>query len=276
MATEYTPKALHHPHFHKGNRTKLPNGDWQGESDVFPPVTVNNPDQEGFYRAKGYLAHGEKPPVSAEYREYPLMLSHPEHVDAVPEQRIMFKGADGKPVEQIVPGTPERFPHAIVKSKADEQSWLAKGYRRLGKPDPDAAERAQASPFNPDFVPQEFPKMVDGKIVDPFNEVKFQEYPKWVGNVIVHNADEERVARETQPDLVKPEKCVICGNEIAATEPSGEGPLGKFHLSHVAQSYGSEPAATEPQKRVAAGKRAAQTRKARTERLKQPAATAAE
>ena len=274
MATEYTSKALHNPHFRKGNRIRLPNGDWQGESDVFPPITVNNPDQEAFYRAKGYLAHGEKPPISAEYREYPLMLSHPDHADAIPEQRMMFKGLDGKPVEQITPGSPEKFPHAIVNSKAEEAPWLARGYRRIGKSDADAVERAVASPFNPDFTPQEFPKMVDGKIVDPFNEVKFQEYPKWVGNVIVHNADEERAARKAQPDVVKPEKCVICGNEIKPSEASGNGPLGSFHLLHVTQTYGTEPSAKEPQKRASAGKRAAQTRKERAERLKQSAATA--
>lgn len=239
---EEFPKALHHPQFRKGAMKEIkgidsvsgkPFTDYQGEPDMFPPVTVNNEQQEAFHRAKGYLMHGEVPPAPVDYAEYPLMLSHPDHVDAVPDDFDIKKSPSGEVISTRIPGHPEKFPAIMVKSPEDEQKWLEKGYARIGKTDALASERSKASPYDPNFSPEEYPKVVNGKIVDPFAEMDHNRYPMYVGDLLVKNAQEEAQARgEAVSEPLAP--CVICGEDIEEDDPVSEGPMGKYHLVHMA------------------------------------------
>ncbi len=271
--SDYVAKTLRHPAYRKGVSKKLPNGDWQGEPDIFPPVTVNSPEQEAFHRAKGYLGPNERPASAVAYAEYPVMLYHPDFVEAVPTT-IDIQIIDGKQHQVSVAGKPAVLPPQTAASESEELALNERGYRRVSKSDPDAVQRAKSVPFDPDFSPEEYPKMVDGVIVDPHNEVTFQKYPMCVGDQIVNNAAEERAARAKQKMPVALDKCVICGNDIQEGEKPGSGPLGKFHLSHVTQSYAPEPDTSA--KRAEAGKRAAETRAARRKRLAEPANATAE
>lgn len=174
------PLTLHHPAFVKGTTTRVPvldangapvmrNGmpdfNYRGTSDRFPPVDVQNEDQEFQYRAKGYGSTTDivTPPT---YHEYPVWL----------------KNADGAEV--------------MAKDAHEEAEFLNGGYERKGKSDPEAVERSIANPYDPDFEADEWPKMVDGKLMqDPNKSDGALHYPMWVGDSIVKNEAEERAAR---------------------------------------------------------------------------------
>lgn len=282
MAKEEFPKTLHHPHFRKGKITELKGKDavsgkaftdYQGEPDLFPDVVVNNPDQEAFYRAKGYLPHGEVPPAPIAYCEYPVMLSHPDHVDAVPDDFDIKKGPSGEVISTRIPGSPEKFPPVMAKDSADEDKWVKAGYKRIGNIDAAASERAKASPYDPDYKVSEYPKIVDGKIVDPHATMDHNRYPMYVGNVLVNSAAEEVAARGEEP-ILPAEKCIICGEPIVVADGGwGNGVAGPFHLHHIntATEESHEPPSPPGKARTEAGKKAAETRKAKKERERQAA-----
>lgn len=286
MAKEEFPKVLHHPHFRKGvakpiagteqknQKGEVIRQDFQGEPDLFPDVAVNNSDQEAFYRAKGYLVHGEAPPPPADYSEYPVMLSHPEHVEAVPDTTEIKKNATtGQPETFRITGTPEKFPPVMAKDAAEEKKWVTKGYKRIGKADGEASQRAKASPFDPNYKLSEYPKFVDGVIVDPHATLDHNRYPMWVGDVLVNSAEEERAARGIKADapVLPAEKCVICGGPIIAADGGwGNGAAGPFHLAHLSGKESKTPEADKA-KRAEAGKKAAETRKRKKERAGQAA-----
>src|ERR1700734_2335482 len=137
MADKYEPKTMHHPHFRKGKieevRTKDAAGkeviDYNGDPGVFPPVVVKSPDEEAACRAMGYLFHGEAPPPPAEYSEYPVMLNHPGHGDAIEPEHIPVKTDAGISIT-IIPGTPEKFPPRQANSPAHERELEKAGYKR--------------------------------------------------------------------------------------------------------------------------------------------------
>lgn len=247
----YEPKLMQHPHARKGAITEIkgedpvsgrPFTDYQGEPDMFPDVTVKDPTTESYYRSRGYLVPGEVPPPPAEYSEYPVMLAHPDHVDAVPDDFTIEKGENNEIIRHRIPGSPEKFPPMIATSKADEKKLGAKGYKRAGADNPDAIRRAKASPYKPGQEAQEFPKMVDGHVVNPnANRGGPAEYPKWVGDKIVNSrAEEEKLTGKTATKTVV-ETCLICGEGIGPDEAKGNGPNGVFHMAHL-QSTAPPPA----------------------------------
>lgn len=242
MSSEEFPKVLHHPHYRKGKMTEVsgkdpisgkPFTDYNGEPDLFPDVTVNNGDQEAFYRAKGYLLHGEAPPPPADYAEYPMMLSHPGHKDAIPDDFDIRKDANGQVITTRIQGSPEAFPPVMVKDAAEEKKWAEKGYKRIGKADGDASQRAKASPFDPDYKMSEYPKFVDGKIVDPFAEISHNRYPMFVGDKLVNNRAEELMARGEAEVSTPAAVCIICGEDIMDDQDSQAGVAGPFHAFHT-------------------------------------------
>lgn len=194
------PKTMVHPHFRKGTAAVVegvdPNSgrkykDYQGTADRLPPLFVENDQQEDRARAKGYLDHGEAPAAIAEGTEYPLMMVHPEHVDAVPDEKVPHS-VDGGPVTFVtVPGKPERYPHRTVATAAEELAWRAKGYDRPGVCDPAAVEASIAMPYDPNRGDQEWPKYVQtgvdpaGKPImtlmqDPAIKPEVKAYPMWI------------------------------------------------------------------------------------------------
>lgn len=287
-ADKYQPKTLNHPQYRKSVPQKyvtMQDGvelvNWRGDPDLFPPITVNNPEQEAFYRAKGYLAPGESVPKPADYAEYPVMLSHPGHVDKIPDDFDIKRGTDGGIISTRIPGSLEKFPPMMAKDEAEEEALNTKGYQRVGRADSDASERAQASPYDPNYTAKEFPKMVDGKIVDPHNTMAHDRYPMWVGDILVNDEIEERAVRGGDHAPILPaEKCIICGEEFKAGDEWRSGAAGPFHVKHMSAAPTATPSAAplavaaidgKSAKRVAAGKKSAETRLAKKERERQAA-----
>ncbi len=159
----------------------LPVGGTRGTPEWFMPVMVNNQTQEEAHRAMGYLAFGETPPMTT-LKEYPLMLQHPDFKEAVPEQTIATVDEHGNLHHSIIKAVPGQFPPWQVNTPEEEAAWSEKGYRRPGKYDPTAIKDAIASPHVPGRVAEEWPKMVDGKVVDPRPKEVSTNYPKWIAD----------------------------------------------------------------------------------------------
>lgn len=190
MIDQKYPMAMHHPHHTPAVLGTAPG---EGKPALFPPLEVNNEDQEEEARAKGYLRFGETPERKVSHLEYPKMMRHPQHREAEPEQQHAKKDEDGRFVQWSTPGSPELYPHAIVNSPDEEEAWLVKGYEVPGTFDEAAYERAHAVPYVVGFEPGEWPKWVDGVLVDDPNRPvsTVEEYPKWVGDRIVNSRAEE-------------------------------------------------------------------------------------
>ena len=246
----YEPKLMKHPHARKGEIHKIegkdpvsgrPFTDSQGEPDVFPDVTVEDPTTEAYYRSRGYLVPGEVPPPPAEYSEYPVMLVHPDHVDAVPDDFTIEKAENGEIIRHRIPGTPEKFPPKTANSKSEEKRLGADGYKRAGHDNPDAIRTAKANPHRPGQKTEEFPKMVDGRVVDPgASRGGPAEYPKWIGDKLVNNLAEEEALTGKRAKATVVETCVICGQGITPDQPKGTGANGAFHMAHL------QPEAVKP------------------------------
>lgn len=246
----YEPKVMHHPNSRKAKIKPVVGvdaagrqvTDYQGEPDTLPDVTVKDPTTEAYYRARGYLFVGEVPPPPVEYKEYPVMLIHPDHVDAVPDDWTVEKGEHGEVIRHRIPGTPEKFPPRQANDEAEEAAWNAKGYVRGGQDNPDAIRTAKASPYVPNRVHKEYPKIVDGVVVDPdADDGGPIQYPKWVkppgakDAVIVNSLEEEINITGVVPELPAEgeETCVICGEVInEGDEGVGKGKKGLYHLTH--------------------------------------------
>jgi len=98
MIHQEYPKTLVHPHARQGKATPVHGTDpesgrqfvdYQGTPDMFPPVTVSDPDSEALHRAKGYRPAGESdaaafansfaaPPSDFVHAEYPKFIATAE------------------------------------------------------------------------------------------------------------------------------------------------------------------------------------------------------
>jgi hypothetical protein len=209
MKTPDFPKTMTHPAHQRGASIPIPTVDaagrtvvdYQGTPDRFPPVVVNNSDQEEQHRAMGYIAFGEHAATAAAYQEYPKMLTHPEYEPAV-EMILEQRNGANQVISPGVPGTPAKFPSLGVHNPDEEEAALAKGYLQPGKSDPDAVQASISSPYDPARVTQEWPRMVNGVLTqDPsINTSGFQEYPKWIGDKMVNSLAEEWALTGRKPD----------------------------------------------------------------------------
>jgi hypothetical protein len=140
--------------------------------------------------------------MSTAYNEYPLMMCHPDHVDAVPDEKVPHRDSETGPVTIVtVKGAPEVLPHVTVHNAAEEAKAHAKGYRRPGTADAEAVAASIANPHVPGRVAQEYPKYVptgehdaDGKpimkvIQDPNAVVEDRSFPKWLTVGKAENGD---------------------------------------------------------------------------------------
>ncbi len=201
--TEY-PKQMVHPAYVKGTTTAVHGEDsvsgrkfidYQGTPDRYPPVAVSNPDEEAQYRAKGYKAYGEPDMNAIGFIEYPKMMVHPQHEPAV-EAIVETRNGAGQLLSAAIPGRAAKFPPMTVNNPREEESATARGYETPGKSDPEAMAASKASPYQPGRVTNEYPKMVDGKLVqDPAIDLNAaKEYPKWIaahGKQVNNRAEEE-------------------------------------------------------------------------------------
>lgn len=187
-----------------------------GTPDRFPPIVVNNQDQEEEYRAKGYLASGESPIHVDGYHDFPKWLVHPEFVEEVPLVNALFD-PEGRLVRAAIPGTPAKYPSLLVTDLAGQKTAFARGYIEQVAPDPRAMEALVASPYVPGRVTSEYPKMVDGVLVqDPaIDQSGFQEYPKWVGDNLVNSrAEELALNKGLEPIVDAPSAFTERANEL--------------------------------------------------------------
>lgn len=214
MSEPYTPQIMHHPHYAPAICNRPPPAGKPFDPAIhsnesrparFPPVTVKTKEQEEEARAKGYLLPGEAPPHVEGYFEYPKMMQHPDHVPEVEPEHIPEKQEGGGIKVTVVPGKPAKFPHVFVNSKAEEDAWREKGYEIPTPPDPVAFSRAKAAPLPDGYAGNEWPKMVNGVLMQDPNSAtdNSHEYPKWVNDpdrergadVLVNNRHEENAAR---------------------------------------------------------------------------------
>jgi hypothetical protein len=150
----------------------------------------------------------------ATYAEFPLVMKHPayrparkiaEATPAIPPQ----------PGQALIPGKPEQWeaewmPQVTVMNEDQREYYASKGYVAPGIPDAAAFSTAQAAPYNGQ-TPSEWPKMIDGKLVqdpntpktaDPERRTGFLEYPK----ILTHPKYEpaRKIADEVYEEMPNP------------------------------------------------------------------------
>ena len=115
-------------------------------------------------------------PDGTQYNHYPLRMTHPHYRPAVLGGE--FKRDDGTKYYQQ--GSSQQFPPVTVEDRDGEEYYRAKGY--------EPATRGDHVAF------------VDAHTPVPSSFGPIQEYPKWVGERIVKDADEEaaEIARQAR------------------------------------------------------------------------------
>lgn len=177
------PVVMTHPQYKAAETWVSGAGDGNFNSSParFPPVTVNDENQEAMYRARGYLRYGEAMPKVAEYSEYPLMMSHPDHADAVPVT-MGARMENGQMIQFTIAGTAEKLAPVTVTNADQEEHWRVKGYARAGHTDEHAFEKATVSPGEPGDEWPQWVEQEDGTTIlmqDPDSPVDDpDEYPK--------------------------------------------------------------------------------------------------
>ena len=105
-----------------------------------------------------------------EYQQYPMMMTHPgfrpARLGTSPDDR---KGTPG------TQGQAAYMPPVTVADSQQEEYHASQGYQPAGKGNPAAFVQAHTSPETP---------------------YHREEYPKYVGDIVVHNEDEEIAAME--------------------------------------------------------------------------------
>jgi hypothetical protein len=111
------------------------------------------------------IDRGEAP--APEFVEFPKMMTHPAFEPARPAEEVKLPGGS----IQFVGGTNIRFPPMLVQNQDQQDYYEAQGYVSQGKSDAAAFARAQTqAPAPANYVPQEYPKWVGGKIVNDAEE----------------------------------------------------------------------------------------------------------
>lgn len=116
------------------------------------------------------------------FEEYPKYMKHPHEKPAV----LGTEYGQGKPMQ---------FAPVVVNNKRQEEEYASKGYEPAGKSNVAAFNRAMIAPVDDTYVYAEYPKWVNGVLVqDPAiveDKSNPNEYPKYVEGVLVQNWDEE-------------------------------------------------------------------------------------
>ena len=123
-----------------------------------------------------------------------------------------------------IPGTPEKYPHVVAESGAEEKEWRGKGYLPAGEWNPEAYDHATVAPGVPGG---EWPKMVDGVLTqDPdAPPPPSNEYPKCVfppgcdmsNPPIVNSREEEYKIMGHPRPLVKIDLSPLVDNGVIPT-----------------------------------------------------------
>jgi hypothetical protein len=111
-----------------------------------------------------------------EHQEYPKHMSHP-HSRRATLEKLNPDQPDKRANWQ---GTPDMFPPVLVFNEDQEEEHRSRGYVTLGKSSPEAFASSSAVAAKPDYVPEE--------------------YPKWVNGVLINSADEEPDGDDSRTD----------------------------------------------------------------------------
>lgn len=160
------------------------------------------------------------------HEEYPKVLRHPAYkparkiADAVQGAPGGINLGFGSPEQW----EPEKWPAVTVTTADQEEYYAANGYKPAGMSDPAAFSAARASPFVPGRTVSEYPKMVNGVLVqDPSAPVSsFQKYPMYMqppngGEAVLVETEaqeQELLARWTDPDAKGPRDAVASDFEF--------------------------------------------------------------
>ena len=130
------------------------------------------------------------------HQEYPLVMVHPAM--KAPEITPVITPDPTRPGSFLTNyrSTAGQLPPVTVNNADQEAQYEAKGYKRGGLSDANAFQASFAAPYRPGDGPSEWPKMVNGKLMqDPSIPTGAQEYPKWMGDdnsgKLVHNEEQE-------------------------------------------------------------------------------------
>jgi len=99
------------------------------------------------------------------HQEFPKWMAHPHAQKSVP-----VKTEPGAPDKGLFSsgyqGTVEKFPPVTVNNEDEEAEYVSKGYAEAGKSNPWAFNDAQATPTPPGYEPVQYPKWVNGTLVN--------------------------------------------------------------------------------------------------------------
>src|SRR3984957_18868557 len=117
------------------------------------------------------------------HQEYPLVMVHPAMQAPVITPVITPDPTRPGSFLTNYRSTPGQLAPVTVNNADQEAQYEAKGYKRGGISDANAFQASFAAPYRPGADGSEWPKMVDGKLVqDPSLAKGPQEYPKWMGD----------------------------------------------------------------------------------------------
>lgn len=151
--------------------------------------------------------------------EFPKWLHHPGYSPAV-----LSTGAVAGPLTRgahyAAVGRSAQFPPVIVHNRDDEDWYVSKGYEG-GAYDHAKVLKQQIAPLPHGYVEREYPRYeADGSVTPDPNPppVENYEFPKWVGDEIAQNAEEERaILARVEPALALPPDyaAAVLANDLA-------------------------------------------------------------
>src|SRR5665647_2030304 len=115
----------------------------------------------------------------AEYQEFPKHMAHPAYTPGSLGTEVKSPGG----VPHYVGGKSARFPPVMVHNADQQEYHESQGYVAQGTTDAAAFTRAHA-------------------IAPPMSNYKPEEYPKWIGDVLVQDEDEEAALAAAPPPAV--------------------------------------------------------------------------
>lgn len=150
-----------------------------------------------------------------EHVEYPLTMAHPafQRSQPLPIPGTEKRNAEGVVISQDYQGTPERFPPVTVQDADQEAYYESQGYARAGHSDPSAYASAHAAPAPPSYVPQEYPKWVNGVLYEAAEDVPVDK----LDDGVIRTA--ETMQQAAAPPLDYSSMVQMTAADIAPVEP---------------------------------------------------------
>jgi|SRR5882672_3800310 len=165
--------------------------------------------------------------------EYPKWLHHPGFAPAVLSDDYALGG--GRNARFAPDGKPSQFPPVVVHNADQEAMYVARGYA-AGAYDHAKVERMRIAPLPNGYREQEYPRFEsDGSVTPDPNPppVDNHEFPKWVGDEIALNAEEEaailaRGSLKNEPTQTEPPVVIIVEDDVEEAETLTKAEIAAF------------------------------------------------